>query len=543
VTLRTVTKSGAHLWNADLEVGVLGKLVAGGDGWVNRARDLGVHADAFYLPRHGVVFSALVALADRGDPIDSIALLGELESMGALDHAGGQETVLGHETNAGPVTNLDHHIKRLLDLAARRELDQLGDLAKHTSTNGCEPDQVRDIGARITRLADGSGHAGEASRCLTPFDVSAALRESPPAVDWVVDGYVQGGTVTLLHGDGGLGKSLLALLFARGVAGGTPILERDATQGPVVIIDGENHPDEIHRRLHAFEWIGAANHLEYVRAEKQFLDLPDAEATLMRQFAGARLAILDSQRACWPGDEKEAQEVRGLYMMLARIAERTGAAILVIHHDNRTGGYSGSSDLNAAVASRLHLRATNDGDAVELVHAKCRSGHRQPIITYQTRYIDARFEFKITNGSPIPDDAHKVAAWVKSRGSATTGDIHAHLRISDRTIRDWVNKGHLRRLGIHSNEGNHTPTHPQPSDVAGNTTIADPNHATKPKTTTPANPGKPPIATELAPATAGHGDRPYRGVPAPALTRPAPNAAENQPVAPGSNDTQKEFPC
>jgi hypothetical protein len=524
----------------DLESGVLGKLVAGGQAWIDRARDLGVDTDAFYLPSHGVVFSALIVLADRGDPIDSVSLLAELESAGSLDQAGGQEAVLAHETNAGPVTNLDHHIARLLELAGRRELDQLGDLAKHTSRNGCEPDQVRDIGVRITRLADGSRHTGEAARCLTSFDVSAALIESPPAVDWVVDGYVQASTVTLLHGDGGLGKSLLAFLLARGVAGGTPILERDTTQGAVVVIDGENDRDEIHRRLHAFEWAGAANHLEYLRADKQFLDLPDAEATLTRLFAGARLAILDSQRACWAGDEKEAQEVRGLYMLLARVAERTGAAILVIHHDNRMGGYSGSSDLNAAVASRLHLRAVTESDAVELVHAKCRSGRRQPTITYQACYVDRRFAFRITNGSKpqIPDTVRAAAQWVISRRSATTGEIRTQFNIAERTFSDWVSKGHFERCGITSDgHGNHTAI-----SSTGNTPIAGPNHATKPNTTTPATTGNPGIATQLAPATDGDGNPPSKGGCHPSGQRRSgsPNP-ENRPIAPVDTTLQKEL--
>ena len=47
--------------------------------------------------------------------------------------------------------------------------------------------------------------------------------------------------------------------------------------------------------------------------------------------------------------------MRRLYRVLNRIAEQTRCALLVVHHDNRGGSYSGSSDINNSVVSRLHL--------------------------------------------------------------------------------------------------------------------------------------------------------------------------------------------
>lgn len=330
-------------------------------------------------------------------------------------------------------------------------------------------DGVRERCARLRELTGAPAPArpatvsapGEARRRLEPFDVEAALAAPPPPVDWVVEGYVQAGVVTLLHGDGGLGKSLLALLMARGVASGTPILEHSTPKpGRVVIIDGENPGDEIARRLHAFEWDAVAAQLDYIRATASFLDLPDAEAALTEAINGVRLAIIDSQRACWPGDEREAQEVRALYTMLARVAEHTRAAILVLHHDRRTGDYSGSSDLNAAIGARLHLRRdkTND-DYVILAHEKSRSGPRQPAVTYALHRVDQRFAFQIIAGSIIPDTAKTAAEWITDRGTTTsTQEITQRFNVVHRTVQRWVSEGHFSRLGITSRDGNHTPT-------------------------------------------------------------------------------------
>ena len=62
-------------------------------------------------------------------------------------------------------------------------------------------------------------------RRTSAFFAASDLADQPvPERDWLVPGLVPSGTVTLLGGDGGTGKSLVTLQLAAAIALGTPWL-------------------------------------------------------------------------------------------------------------------------------------------------------------------------------------------------------------------------------------------------------------------------------------------------------------------------------
>src|SRR6476659_2789126 len=70
-----------------------------------------------------------------------------------------------------------------------------------------------------------------------------------PRRQWLVDGVIPHLNVTLLSGDGGLGKTVLALMLGTSLSARLPWLGFQATQGPFSDIGAEDDADEIHRRL------------------------------------------------------------------------------------------------------------------------------------------------------------------------------------------------------------------------------------------------------------------------------------------------------
>lgn len=80
---------------------------------------------------------------------------------------------------------------------------------------------------------------------------SAATLKDKPTKDreWLVEGLIPKKTVTLFSGDGGTGKSLLALQLAVAVAGNAPWLNRGVGSGPVIYMSAEDDDEELHRRL------------------------------------------------------------------------------------------------------------------------------------------------------------------------------------------------------------------------------------------------------------------------------------------------------
>jgi hypothetical protein len=250
------------------------------------------------------------------------------------------------------------------------------------------------------RSAQATAAAGVA---ITALDLAVLLEKPAPAIDWLWNGYLEMGTVAQLHGDGGAGKSILAAALARAITGGHDFLGRETFIGRVVVIDGENPLGEIHRRLDRLEYQSVTERVRYFVADDAiFTDHAQTELLLtgLADAQRADLIVLDSQRALWPGEENEAIAVRRFYAMLRRVAYQTGAAVLVLHHDRRAGGYSGSSDLNAGVDSRLHLIRDEDG-RVTLKHEKLRSDVEQPPVSYRLHLEDERYAFTIEEaGTP-----------------------------------------------------------------------------------------------------------------------------------------------
>jgi hypothetical protein len=132
----------------------------------------------------------------------------------------------------------------------------------------------------------------------------------------------------------------------------------------------------------------ATERVAYYRASDAILrptdDTVDVDALVaLIHHHHAAVAFLDSQRGLWSGDEREAAEIRPLYRRLQAVAEAVDCAIVLIHHDRRTGSYSGTSDVNNAADTRLHLTRPDPEKPERILHhAKARSSAELPPVSY-----------------------------------------------------------------------------------------------------------------------------------------------------------------
>src|SRR3990167_2588327 len=90
-------------------------------------------------------------------------------------------------------------------------------------------------------------HAATREDELTGLDYDRLLRQ-PPARDWMVEGCFLKGTVGLVAGDGGIGKSLLMQQLATAAVLGRPWLGMALKPGRALYLGCEDDGDEIHRR-------------------------------------------------------------------------------------------------------------------------------------------------------------------------------------------------------------------------------------------------------------------------------------------------------
>ncbi len=214
--------------------------------------------------------------------------------------------------------------------------------------------------------------------------VRLAGRMIPPR-EWHVPELIPAGTVTLLSGDGGTGKSLLAMQLAAATATGRHWIGRETLEGSALYLSAEDDMDELHRRF-----------ADVLRAEG--LTFADAGRLTLRSLAGedallatldrsgglaptlllrdvedrlasdrARLLVLDTLADLFPGNENDRAQARAFVGLIRGIAIRRRCAVLMLSHPSVAGmasgtGSSGSTAWNNSVRSRLYFeRVVSEG--------------------------------------------------------------------------------------------------------------------------------------------------------------------------------------
>lgn len=238
---------------------------------------------------------------------------------------------------------------------------------------------------------NGNGKGGSGRREALPLAVidPAGWQGQPvPPRRWLVEGLIPHGAVTLLGGDGGLGKSLLMLQLQTAAATATPWLGVPTEACSSFGLYCEDDEGELHRRMAAIcdgfglaltDLGGRMHFATRVGLATEFLDRdkfgkakgPSAvffQVLETVQRLGVRLVILDGLHDLFDGNENSRPEARQFVNLLRRIALAIDGAVVLCAHPSLAGlnsgsGTSGSTAWNNAVRSRLYLaRPVTEGD-------------------------------------------------------------------------------------------------------------------------------------------------------------------------------------
>jgi RecA-family ATPase len=210
----------------------------------------------------------------------------------------------------------------------------------------------------------------------------------PPPYDWIVEGCFLRGTVAMLSGDGGLGKSLLMQQLCTAAAVGKPWLGLNTKSSRVFGLFCEDARDELHRRQEAInrhydcDYADAGERAVYVSraGEDNILALPERRndklipTQLYTQICeavldfGAQIIVIDTVADVFAGDEIRRAQVRQFVTLLRRLAVKAQGCVILTAHPSLAGmssgtGLSGSTAWNNSVRSRLYLsRRHQDSD-------------------------------------------------------------------------------------------------------------------------------------------------------------------------------------
>ncbi|WP_100960390.1 AAA family ATPase [Bosea sp. FBZP-16] len=206
-----------------------------------------------------------------------------------------------------------------------------------------------------------------------------------PEREWFIDGLIPTRQVTMLAGDGGVGKSLLGVQIAAAACLGVETLGLNPARCGVVYLGAEDEADEFHRRL--ADIVAAHDRTLADLADFRLIPLADRDALLAtpdpkgvmqptsnftsldnhiaRHQPG--LVILDTSADLFGGDEIKRGQVRQFVAMLRGLAIKWNCAVVLLSHPSVSGmqtgsGTSGSTAWNNSVRSRIYLTRPDGKD-------------------------------------------------------------------------------------------------------------------------------------------------------------------------------------
>lgn len=215
-------------------------------------------------------------------------------------------------------------------------------------------------------------------------------------VEWLVPGYIPKGTITIIGGDGGLGKTSLWCNIASAISSGKPCVLQDGNEvmyprGEVIYFSGE---DDTARVLRArLEQNGAnLDNIKTLQMDDDAFTSLSIGGALIEGIIEARrpmLVIFDPiQQFIKNADMSKRNDMRQTMTNLTKLGTKYGTTFILVMHTNKRdkiGSFrdklSDSADLWDIVRSVIAL-GRNQNNENFITHEKSNYGIRQNAILY-----------------------------------------------------------------------------------------------------------------------------------------------------------------
>ncbi|MFQ6606949.1 MAG: replicative DNA helicase [Fidelibacterota bacterium] len=214
----------------EAEEAVLGAMLTSKDA-VGRAMEI-LTAENFYKEAHVKIFRAMEDIFNSGDPVDSISLINELKKRKELDACGGSYYITGLAESVPTSANTEHYAKIVLEKASlRRLIEVAATLSQDAYRDQVDVDDILDRAEqRIFSISQNRLRGGFLQ--LNPvlqqtFEELDRIHQKPGTVTGIPSGLIdldeitsgfQNSELIIVAGRPGMGKTALALTFARNAA-------------------------------------------------------------------------------------------------------------------------------------------------------------------------------------------------------------------------------------------------------------------------------------------------------------------------------------
>lgn len=219
------------------------------------------------------------------------------------------------------------------------------------------------------------------------------LNAPAPSYEWLVDGLICKGDVSLLVGPPNVGKSFISMGLALAIAEAQSdfLGQKLRSSGSVLYIDEENPVDVVYHRLLSLGMTAKGkDNIHYYHRQGIRLDRNPEKVLDDALLIKPELIVIDSLTRFHSVDENSSGTINQLFNeAIMPLARETGASVVLLHHTKKGDFGSdfdvirGSSDIGAAVDNAIRVvptLATNDhgqeAPAIELRHIKSRRTKR-----------------------------------------------------------------------------------------------------------------------------------------------------------------------
>ena len=191
-----------------------------------------VSADQFYKDAHVRIFSCMVNLFEKGEPIDAISVVDRLKKKKDLESVGGAYYITGLAESVPTTANVEHYAKIVLEKHTLRKLIQVShEVSKEAFEDVQDVDDILDSAESAIfnisekRLRGGFEHIDpilqntfeELDKIATNPGIVTGVPSGLMDLDAITSGF-HSGELIIVAGRPGMGKTALALTMGRNTA-------------------------------------------------------------------------------------------------------------------------------------------------------------------------------------------------------------------------------------------------------------------------------------------------------------------------------------
>jgi len=307
----------------------------------------GINEEYFHSPTMRSVYLVCKDLADQGRDFDIISIKSYLKQNHSDENA--INTLMKLEEMVGFTLQISTHIDGLVEFYQRREQVLQAVKSSNEAYNG-----------KFTILRN--------ENILSSLESWTEIQNLNIEVEWLVDRHIPKGSITLVFGKGGIGKTWLMLQIARCIGSGKPWLGFETTKTPVIFIDFENPLAVLNNRT---QILGDGENVFFWRAHNDNLKAPKLDSNEWVQYKHlpkGSVLVFDTLRASQSKDENASNDMS---LIMGRLKELRdlGFTIVLLHHtpknsDKAPKGSTAIVDLADHILGLTRVKKKTNGEEV-----------------------------------------------------------------------------------------------------------------------------------------------------------------------------------